>query len=206
MLQDTLGNQKTEYSKFYNTDYRYIEHGGVLGENTNFITIGKNKFDISRYPLGDMIDDNYIQSGVLMPYVNYKVSNKIYLKPNTTYTTSITVYGPATGNAKGSMFDVNDNYIGYIESNTFTTPSNFSYVRFTVYIPNYPTLNSLMICEGSSCTLPYEPFEMQMLNVKTVDKDDSYVEISGNEFNTIWKYNSTQFLFLNEKLKSQWFI
>ena len=105
--------------------------------------IGKNKFNPNTITPNTLVNE----SGVIVPYSGWATSEKIYIKPNTSY-----AYTPAIV----SVFDENDNMIlrqNWLLSN-FMSPSNASYV---IVSTGLDLVNTMQIEEGISVSA-YEHF------------------------------------------------
>ena len=105
--------------------------------------IGKNKFNPNAITPNTLVNE----SGVIVPYSGWATTEKIYIKPYTSY-----AYTPAIV----SVFDENDNMIlrqNWSLSN-FMSPSNASYVIVSVALD---LVNTMQIEEGISVSA-YEHF------------------------------------------------
>ena len=132
--------------------------------------VGKNLFT-------GLISGYLFSSGnVTIPRAGYVITDKIYLKPNTTYTLSnLTTSQEQAGNGYKHIveYDENNNGLGEIycgnystATKTFTTKSNTKYIRYGIYssfasteLANaYINSNNIQLEQGSTAT-SYEPYQ-----------------------------------------------
>ena len=105
--------------------------------------IGKNKFNIATATSDTLVNE----SGVIVPLSGWSTSERIYIKPNTSYAYTLAII---------SVFDENNNLL--LRQNwslsTFTSPANASYVILAV-ASNY--FSTLQLEEGTLVT-SYESY------------------------------------------------
>ena len=79
------------------------------------------------------------------------ITGKIPVKPNTTYTMNVNVFGAYYSDADIPITTT------IKEENPFTTPENANYVCLNIKKSNYPFGSDIMLNEGTTA-LPYEPY------------------------------------------------
>lgn len=115
----------------------------------NATRAGKNQFNIA-----NSTNNFYLSNlGTIEPFTGWNLSDYQIIKPNTTY--HFKPNSTTGGSAKHGYYDENKNFIGYISSGeqTFTTPSNAYYMRFSYR----ETSTDIQLEVGSTATA-YEPY------------------------------------------------
>lgn len=143
----------------------------ITPEKTNFLKIGKNKFNYKTATAGYYIDP---ANGALLAGTKFAASDFIPVSPNTSYKQSV------SGRSMG-FYDPEYKFISALvntTTSTFTTPSNAAYVRITIMIPyeiNTPevTIDKYMVVLETD-SLDYEPYYMELAekNDKKVSSSD----------------------------------
>lgn len=162
-----------------------------LGDQSSLITTGKNIFNVATISgLGEWC--NYT-NGVFErnSYVtNYKHSNYIPCKPNTTYARR---YG--TGSLGTVFFNKHKTYISGVQTDVFTTPDNCSYmvanVSTNIAIDKFMIIESDVVINTHEKFIPYYndftyPFGYaKMDDVRKLLKDYVTVGATGGDFTKV---------------------
>ena len=159
--------------------YENVINGQIRPEKTNFLKVGKNKFNYKTATAGYAINAG---NGKLAPDEMFAVTDFIPVSPNTSYKQSI------NGRAM-AFYDVNYNFIsGLVNGVTspFTTPSNAVYVRISIrnpYEPSRPelTIDKYMVVLETD-TLDYEPYYVEL-----TENNGKKISSSGIESGAITK-------------------
>ena len=88
---------------------------------------------------------------LISPSDEFWITGKIPVKPNTTYTMNVNVFGAYYSDADIPITTT------IKEENPFTTPENANYVCLNIKKSNYPFGSDIMLNEGTTA-LPYEPY------------------------------------------------
>ena len=125
---------------------------------------GKNWFNPNEYTLTQK--SAYNSAGTEVRWSSY-VGTRDYVKvqPNTTYTWSCSTNKTL---ANIPCYDINKNLLSVVNSNTFTTPNNCYYIRFSWYDTNeeIPTWEQL---EKGSTATTYEAFSGETYDINLGD-------------------------------------
>ena len=126
-----------------------------------FKASGKNLFDKSTITDGYRLDGSGVPSGVAD---NEFTSDFISIEPNATYTRNI---GGISAYTRTCFYDNTKTFISKDDSNqTFTTPSNAYYLRFSEYTSR---LDTIQLEKGSSSS-SYEPYGNYWYKYKAINK------------------------------------
>lgn len=159
------GNQATSYSPYF-PPIELCKIGDY--QDRLFKASGKNLFDKSTITNGYRLDESGAPSEVAN---NEFTSDFISVKPNTTYVRNI---GGISAYTRTCFYDSSKTFISKDDSNqTFTTPSNAYYLRFSEYTSR---LNTMQLEEGSSSS-SYEPYGNYWYKYKAIGK----VILNGSE-------------------------
>lgn len=174
LLPYDLFTQKSIYVN--NTKFTETIGIGTSVNSANRVNVlhSKNLFD------GILEQGGYGTSGEkISNNDNYRNANKIPVKPNTTYTTSINgvaqQYVMCYYNSDETFIEAGDNRTG-----TFKTPNNCYFISFRCYIADYTSDYAnlkVMVNEGSEA-LPYEPYISPSI---VVDNDEAFYS---NDYST----------------------
>ncbi len=202
LIQKALSNAKSAYdlwleqgntgtiTEFLNSlkgSNAVIENGTVEPENTTFISVGKNQFDLTKVHNGMLLD----AYGKEVVSTSYSVTHPIYLKQGETLTIN------KMRNA--AFYNMNDTLNTFNGTGTapFTfTAQNDGYIKYSIYNTD---VNTTQIEYGSSSTT-YERYRLKLrddiaLNVQIPDQDitiedksitpekTSFIEIGKNLYN-----------------------
>ena len=145
--------------------------------NSYEVNLGKNLFDKSTITNGYRLDGSGAPSGVAN---NEFTSDFISVKPNTTYIRNI---GNISAYTRTCFYDGSKTFISKDDSNqTFTTPSNAYYLRFSEYTSRLDTMQLEKGTQASSYSPYFTPIEL----CKIGDYQDYIYKENGNWY----KYNA----------------
>lgn len=117
-------------------------------------TVGKNLFD------GNIIGNYYVNiDGGLVAHSECYATDFIEIKPNTNFSTN------NRDNEITAFYDEDKNFISWVQTKTFLSPSNARFLRTT--IKPLSLLDTFQLEEGTTTT-PYEPYKS---NILTVNED-----------------------------------
>ena len=140
------------------------------------VSCGKNLFD-GNYEEG-YISLGANTAGQLIPSVNYRSTEFIKVKQNTTYTMRYINRSATT------FYDKNKVKVGESNSITFTTNENTHYVRIYYYHPDSSEVenkDNFQLEEGTRAT-PYEPYQEDKLTILSpvqLENGDILKEVGG---------------------------
>lgn len=135
--------------------------GNVKPNNTNFLS-SKNLFDKSLATLNYMVS---AVTGNLSANTGHDSSDFIRIKPNTTYVKNVKGHVAFYNEGKGFISGINENTA--YENIPFTTPSNASWVRFSI---NKTSGNvDITQLELGSVPTSYETFGTASLNTNIIN-------------------------------------
>ncbi len=155
------------------TNYDFTNYDSSKGGKykVDYKVTGKNKFDKAQnLAIGYISIDGTVSN----LSTDCKSSDFIKILPNTTYTTN------NTSTESLAFYDKNKIFIKQMNSKTFTTPSNASYVRCTIKLDGFE--ENFQLEEGTKATTyePYKEFTKTLyLNSPLLEGDT--IEQSGND-------------------------
>ena len=156
--ENTMGGSITNLEVLGNTiqneeDLADIKSVGELQEDGTYkmsiSSCGKNLINNSKVEKGFYVQEN--NSNVISNN-GFTTSNYIKIKPNTKYVLNKFISYKAFYDRNKNIIPLNPTY----DVNTFTTPTNASYVRISVSNSNDITTYQL---EEGTVTTPYEPYQ-----------------------------------------------
>ena len=125
----------------------------VSGDNTINIC-GKNFFDITQTPV--VINTHYDSSGTIQVWNNYVgIREYVEVSSNTTYVQSNNL---GLGITRVCFYDNAKTFLSAVTANSFTTPNNAKYIRFSIYSEGNVLPTWLQIEKGSTAST-YEPYQ-----------------------------------------------
>lgn len=150
-----------------------LDCGAIRPEKTNFLKVGKNKFNYKTATAGYYVSKT---NGDLAPDEQFAATDFIPVTPNTSYKQSV------NGRAM-AFYDVDYNFISALSNETtspFTTPPNTAYVRISIRIPYEPgsshiTIDKYMVVLDSD-TLDYEPYYLEFVEKKVSEVSSIDIE------------------------------
>jgi lysophospholipase L1-like esterase len=156
-----------------------VANKAITPKKTTFIDVASNQnlFDKSKVTSGYFVQSSNGQLAVL---AGYNASDYIEIKPGTAY---ITAYS-----SERAYYDANKVFISGQNVQSFTTPSNAKYVRFSISNTN---LASSMLVEGTVLPSSYVPYSevntlsSSILVVKNNLPSGKYVGVKNAEFITV---------------------
>ena len=168
------------------TKYRDIDTDEVLetfeeGRNLELVsvqmpvltTVGKNLFDVNKYPFQEGMTYNYATGDKINGRNNMTTADMIPIKGGEKYSFNAFVEDlSVVGEASVFYFDKDKKYISrnVIARNdklTITPPTNASFVSFTLCSNNATFLNGdkFMLIESGTIPIEYEPYKSNILTV-----------------------------------------
>ena len=161
----TLLSNKLYYTMIWNNGNLVRNFVPVIRKSDNkpgmldLANISKNLFDKDG---GLFVDNSYIkQDGTIVSDNGYYISDKIFLRPNQTYTWLFSETGSQHSAPTTGFYNNNDELIGVathsgiIRKYTFTVPENCAYIRQSVHKVQK---DYSFLYEGTE-ELPYEPYK-----------------------------------------------
>ncbi|NFG22293.1 hypothetical protein FDC70_18175, partial [Clostridium botulinum] len=136
--------------------------GELEGNKISILTKGKNLYNSEKYPLSQ----GWISQTT--GYVNnadiewLKTNDFIPILPNTKYNLKIDI--PSGNNPGYALYNKNEEFIVGGKNGIFTTPSNVSYLRFTI---NPSNKDNAMLLHGNETNLDYEPCKVDKTEILT---------------------------------------
>ncbi len=134
--------------------------GELDGNKISILTKGKNLYNSEKYPLSQ----GWISQTT--GYVNnadiewLKTNDFIPILPNTKYNLKIDI--PSGNNPGYALYNKNEEFIVGGKNGIFTTPSNVSYLRFTI---NPSNKDNVMLLHGNETNLDYEPCKVDKTEI-----------------------------------------
>ncbi|NFO32008.1 hypothetical protein FDB41_17420, partial [Clostridium botulinum] len=134
--------------------------GESEGNKISILTKGKNLYNSEKYPLSQ----GWISQTT--GYVNnadiewLKTNDFIPILPNTKYNLKIDI--PSGNNPGYALYNKNEEFIVGGKNGIFTTPSNVSYLRFTI---NPSNKDNAMLLHGNETNLDYEPCKVDKTEI-----------------------------------------
>ncbi len=134
--------------------------GEAEGNKISILTKGKNLYNSEKYPLSQ----GWISQTT--GYVNnadiewLKTNDFIPILPNTKYNLKIDI--PSGNNPGYALYNKNEEFIVGGKNGIFTTPSNVSYLRFTI---NPSNKDNVMLLHGNETNLDYEPCKVDKTEI-----------------------------------------
>ena len=177
-INAVLNQASTDTDKPYSADYlndKLVSVGTTAPTDGRRVWFekGKNLFNKDTITNGYRLDE----SGIPSSASNEFISDFISVKPSTQYVRN---YGGTSPYTRTCFYDSSKTFISKDdEHQTFTTPNNARFLRFSEYTTN---LNEMQVEEGSTATT-YEPYVEPSINVdeELWYKKGGFVDISDTE-------------------------
>ena len=149
----------------------HVANKAISPDKTNFVTVGKNKIDDSKFKDGYRI---YVADGSEMVSENYKLLGPFDLMSNTTYTQNMST-DIAFYDSEGEFISALPQIIPYVKR-TFTTPSGTVSAKTSLY-KIYAPIGSYQIELGSTSS-PYEKYKINVKGLDYVPEENEFLGTS----------------------------
>ena len=149
----------------------HVANKAISPDKTNFVTVGKNKIDDSKFKDGYRI---YVADGSEMVAENYKLLGPFDLMSNTTYTQNMST-DIAFYDSEGEFISALPQIIPYVKR-TFKTPSGTVSAKTSLY-KIYAPIGSYQIELGSTST-PYEKYKINVKGLEYVPAENEFLGTS----------------------------
>ena len=158
------GSSATSYEPFVggttSPNPSYPQPVNVVSGDNEISVVGKNLFDITQTPV--VINTHYDSSGTIQVWNNYVgIREYVEVSSNTTYVQSNNL---GLGITRVCFYDNAKTFLSAVTANSFTTPNNAKYIRFSIYSEGNVLPTWLQIEKGSTATT-YEPYQGNTYNI-----------------------------------------